>query len=112
MSYTSVFDLFKIGIGPSSSHTVGPMLAALEMSKAAASGITVELFGSLALISVGWPEGPEYIVTVRFLRLTWIVGLDPDTPLFAVARIAGWAAHYDEELDEAPLRFRGVARPR
>ena len=23
----SVFDLFKIGIGPSSSHTVGPMLA-------------------------------------------------------------------------------------
>ena len=33
------------------------------------------IFGSLALISVGWPEGPEYIVTVRFLRLTWIVGL-------------------------------------
>ena len=25
----SVFDLFKIGIGPSSSHTVGPMRAAL-----------------------------------------------------------------------------------
>jgi L-serine dehydratase len=24
----SVFDLFKIGIGPSSSHTVGPMIAA------------------------------------------------------------------------------------
>jgi putative copper export protein/methionine-rich copper-binding protein CopC len=33
------------------------------------------IFGSLALISVGWPEGPEYIVTVRFLRLTWIIGL-------------------------------------
>ena len=33
------------------------------------------IFGSLALISVGWPEGPEYIVTVRFLRLTWAVGL-------------------------------------
>ena len=46
-------DLFKIGIGPSSSHTVGPMLAALEMSKAAASGITVELFGSLALTGDG-----------------------------------------------------------
>ena len=26
--YISVFDLFKIGIGPSSSHTVGPMIAA------------------------------------------------------------------------------------
>ncbi len=44
--------------------------------------------------------------------LTWVLGMEPDTPLFAVARIAGWAAHYDEELEEAPLRFRGVARPR
>ncbi|MFN3257095.1 MAG: citrate/2-methylcitrate synthase [Ilumatobacter sp.] len=44
--------------------------------------------------------------------LTWAAGLDADTPLFAVARIAGWAAHYGEELDEAPLRFRGVTRPR
>ncbi|RZJ06580.1 MAG: hypothetical protein EON50_22500, partial [Acidovorax sp.] len=26
----SVFDLFKIGIGPSSSHTVGPMIAARQ----------------------------------------------------------------------------------
>jgi L-serine dehydratase len=26
----SVFDLFKVGIGPSSSHTVGPMRAALQ----------------------------------------------------------------------------------
>ena len=53
MTYTSVFDLFKIGIGPSSSHTVGPMLAALEMSSAAASGVTVELYGSLALTGDG-----------------------------------------------------------
>lgn len=44
--------------------------------------------------------------------LTWTAGLDPDVPLFAVARIAGWAAHYVEEIGEAPLRFRGVARPR
>ena len=44
--------------------------------------------------------------------LTRTAGLAHDTPIFAVARIAGWAAHYDEELDEAPLRFRGVARPR
>lgn len=53
MTYTSVFDLFKIGIGPSSSHTVGPMLASLEMSRSAASGITVELYGSLALTGNG-----------------------------------------------------------
>ena len=43
----SVFDLFKIGIGPSSSHTVGPMKAAamfvrrLEKS----SGLSVEFHG-------------------------------------------------------------------
>ncbi len=37
-------------------------------------GILV-VFGSLALISIGWPEGPEYVVTVRFLRAVWLVGL-------------------------------------
>lgn len=36
-------------------------------------GILV-VFGGLALISVGWPEGPEYVVTVRFLRAAWILG--------------------------------------
>ena len=30
----SVFDLFKIGIGPSSSHTIGPMRAALMFVRA------------------------------------------------------------------------------
>jgi hypothetical protein len=30
----SVFDLFKVGIGPSSSHTVGPMLAAARFATA------------------------------------------------------------------------------
>jgi len=53
---TSVFDLFSIGIGPSSSHTVGPMRAArrflddLEARGALASvaSITVHLYGSLA----------------------------------------------------------------
>jgi citrate synthase len=56
------------------------------------------------------PRQPN--VDLALGALTWVGGLDPETPLFAVARIAGWAAHYDEELDEAPLRFRGVARPR
>jgi citrate synthase len=37
--------------------------------------------------------------------------LEPDTPIFAVARIVGWAAHFAEELGERPLRFRGVATP-
>jgi L-serine dehydratase len=32
--HVSVFDLFKIGIGPSSSHTVGPMVAAQHFVQA------------------------------------------------------------------------------
>ena len=42
--------------------------------------------------------------------LSWVAGLPDDVPIFAVARIAGWAAHYDEELAEPPVRFRGLAR--
>jgi citrate synthase len=44
--------------------------------------------------------------------LLHVGGLPHDAPLFAVARIAGWAAHYDEESAERPLRYRGVARAR
>ena len=59
--YTSLFDLFKIGIGPSSSHTVGPMRAAYCFVEKLASReqlenvskIRVELFGSLALTGLG-----------------------------------------------------------
>jgi citrate synthase len=43
--------------------------------------------------------------------LSWGTGMPPDTgrTIFAVARIAGWAAHYMEELGEPPLRFRARA---
>ncbi|CAK9096042.1 unnamed protein product [Durusdinium trenchii] len=58
---TSVFELLKIGIGPSSSHTVGPMLACRNFAKRLAkqnllselSTILVELRGSLALTGIG-----------------------------------------------------------
>ncbi len=57
----SVFDIFKIGIGPSSSHTVGPMNAArqfaldLEAQRllAATRKVSVQLYGSLALTGKG-----------------------------------------------------------
>ena len=57
----SIFDLFKIGIGPSSSHTVGPMRAArtflqeLETDNILqrVAGLKVELYGSLALTGRG-----------------------------------------------------------
>ena len=57
----SAFDLFKVGIGPSSSHTVGPMLAANQFVKALkshglldqVSRVTAELYGSLGATGKG-----------------------------------------------------------
>ncbi len=57
----SVFDLFKIGIGPSSSHTVGPMRAAWRFADglqrdellAATASLRVELYGSLGATGKG-----------------------------------------------------------
>ena len=45
------------------------------------------LFGSLVLIAIAWPEGVEYILTVRFLRTTWIFTM-VSTYLFAGALAA------------------------
>jgi L-serine dehydratase len=57
----SIFDLFSIGIGPSSSHTVGPMKAACAFVEALdkqgllneVAEVQVDLYGSLALTGVG-----------------------------------------------------------
>jgi L-serine dehydratase len=59
--FVSAFDLFKIGLGPSSSHTVGPMRAALRfVHELAADGkldlterVGVDLYGSLGLTGRG-----------------------------------------------------------
>jgi L-serine dehydratase len=53
---TSVFEIFKIGIGPSSSHTVGPMRAAADFAASLhgdVARVRAELFGSLALTGIG-----------------------------------------------------------
>ncbi|WP_062205673.1 L-serine ammonia-lyase [Streptomyces sp. NBRC 109706] len=57
----SAFDLFSVGIGPSSSHTVGPMRAALMFARrlkdegalAATAAVRVELYGSLGATGHG-----------------------------------------------------------
>ena len=57
----SIFDLFKIGIGPSSSHTVGPMVAAAQFTAVLAEKnnlsnvvkVKAEMFGSLGLTGNG-----------------------------------------------------------
>ncbi len=61
MKTISVFDLFSIGIGPSSSHTVGPMRAANDFIQrligvnqlSQVSRIQINLYGSLALTGFG-----------------------------------------------------------
>src|ERR1022692_4313520 len=58
---TSIFEIFKIGIGPSSSHTVGPMRAARQFGLdlqdrdllSRVARVRTELFGSLALTGHG-----------------------------------------------------------
>jgi len=57
--FLSVFDMFKIGIGPSSSHTMGPMVAAsrfldhLRGLSFSVAGLRASLHGSLAFTGVG-----------------------------------------------------------
>src|SRR5580692_7664780 len=76
---TSLFELFKIGVGPSSSHTVGPMRAALRFVReleaagllAKAARVTADLYGSLALTGIG--HGTDRAV------LLGLMGEAPDT---------------------------------
>ena len=52
----SIFDIFKIGIGPSSSHTVGPMKAAAAFAAdldVQTARIAIDIYGSLALTGRG-----------------------------------------------------------
>jgi len=73
----SVFDLFKIGIGPSSSHTVGPMRAALEFVTGLQQAdllrqvhaVKVNLYGSLGATGKG--HGSDKAV---------LLGLEGDAP--------------------------------
>jgi L-serine dehydratase len=66
----SVFDLFRVGIGPSSSHTVGPMKAAGRFAASLAddgvlarvAAVTVELFGSLGATGHGHGSVPAVVL--------------------------------------------------
>ena len=78
----SVFDLFKIGIGPSSSHTVGPMRAGALFASALrergllarVSRVEVRLYGSLSATGVG--HGTDR-ATVMGLMGEWPDRIDP-----------------------------------
>ena len=91
----STFDLYKIGIGPSSSHTVGPMRAAARFVEhhLAEAGrlqdvarVRAEVFGSLALTGRG--HGTDKAVMMG-LEGHWPNLIDPDMIPAALERIRG-----------------------
>lgn len=75
MNYVGALDLFTIGIGPSSSHTVGPMRAAkafaLETKGKTFDRITIKLYGSLGATGAGHGTTNALIAG--------LAGLDPET---------------------------------
>lgn len=95
----SVFDLFSIGIGPSSSHTVGPMRAARRFVERlrldAVAQVRVELYGSLGATGAGHGTPGAVVLGLE--------GSDPETvdPDAAHARIAAVAS-------ERRLQLAGV----
>ncbi|WP_029003767.1 L-serine ammonia-lyase [Azorhizobium doebereinerae] len=104
----SVFDLFKIGVGPSSSHTVGPMVAGKRFRDALPAGtarITAELFGSLAWTGKG--HATDRAVCLGLLGAVPAT-LEPDDVPALIARLAiekavdapdGGRAGFDPDAD-------------
>jgi L-serine dehydratase len=98
----SVFDLFKIGIGPSSSHTVGPMRAARTFAQGlaaeglldATAAVEVELHGSLG--ATGRGHGSDRAV---------ILGLMGETP--EGVDVGGIAARVETVRSEGRLSLLG-----
>jgi L-serine dehydratase len=87
----STFDLFKIGVGPSSSHTMGPMIAAADFATRArdkTARVAVSLYGSLAMTGKGHATDRAIL-----LGLAGHVpaGVDPDAADAAVASIRATA---------------------
>jgi L-serine dehydratase len=114
----SVFDLFKIGIGPSSSHTVGPMWAALRFVRTLETRgvlehvrrVRADLYGSLALTGRGHATDKAIVLGLAGERPDTI---DPDAvePLLAAVRsgrVLRLAGCMDVPFDEADdLVFHG-----
>ncbi len=88
----SVFDLFKIGIGPSSSHTVGPMRAAYRFIQVlqergyyeGVARVRAEVFGSLALTGRGHGTDKAILLGLEGAEPHTV---DPDAVPAALARI-------------------------
>jgi L-serine dehydratase len=91
---TSLFDLYKIGVGPSSSHTMGPMRAACRFSLGLRQAqkldhvarVQAQLYGSLALTGLGHATDRAVLLGLEGNEPATI---DPAAIETAVARIRG-----------------------
>lgn len=105
--FLSVLDIFKIGIGPSSSHTMGPMVAAarfldrLRASPFTAHGVRARLHGSLAFTGVG--HATDRAVILGLAGLT-PASFDPAQAQETMRRIEATGRLEPNGL--APLAFR------
>ena len=98
-AYVSAFELFSIGVGPSSSHTVGPMRAAYDFVFRLRKGgvlpqvgrVTCTLFGSLGATGIGHGT-PDAVVA-------GLQGLEPETVDPDAVRSA-WSAWPDDRALE------------
>ena len=118
---SSVFDLFKIGVGPSSSHTMGPMTAACDfvemLGRESLLGDTarmaVDLYGSLALTGKGHATDRAILLGLAGKRPD---SLCPDEAEIIVARIRATgrlelAGRHEIAFDE-PRDLRFLQRER
>ncbi len=113
--FLSIFDVFKIGIGPSSSHTMGPMTAAnrfLDELKAdiwprarsaRPAAIMASLHGSLAYTGIGHGSGRAVILGLCGQNPR---GIDPDAMDAMVAEVE--ATGMVNPPGHPPYRFRPV----
>ena len=105
--FLSVFDMFKVGVGPSSSHTIGPMVAAarfldhLRAQPFSVAGLGASLHGSLAFTGVGHATDRAVILGLAGFRPD---DFDADRAEAELARIAAEGTVTPEGLGE--LRFR------
>ena len=104
----SVFELFKIGIGPSSSHTVGPMRAALRFAEelrrddllAVTEHLKVELYGSLGATGKGHGSDKAVLLGLEGERPE-----DVDTDAIPPRMAAMRESHELRLLGEKLIRF-------
>lgn len=97
----SIFDIYKVGVGPSSSHTNGPMIAGYQFTKLIADNldkvnrVQVDLYGSLSLTGIGHHTDRATILG--------LLGNKPDTIKISSANQA-----MKKAIDEGELPLAGT----